>query len=368
MRYSMIMAGGSGTRLWPVSRRGTPKQLIRFIDRADGSEQASLLELAAARLEGLVPRDHQYICTNEAHRASILETVPGTSDERILGEPVGRDTVNAVGFAAAVFSSFDPDAVFAVLTADHLIRPVETFHKAIKTGFELVEADPTRLVTFGIKPTFPATGFGYIEQADEIEGTDGLGFRVARFVEKPDEETAREYVESGRFFWNSGMFVFHARSFMELLERYRPDSAAGLARIGQAWGTPSRTDVLNDVYPTLPKISVDYAVMEPASSDERVSICGVRMDVEWLDVGSWPAYGKTLTPDRDGNRIAGPGSVVALDCRDNLVVTSGSDHTVAMLGCEGLIVVHTPDATLIMPQERAEDLKRLHERVSDDLK
>ena len=364
----MIMAGGSGTRLWPVSRKGTPKQLIRFIDRGDGS-QASLLEIAAERLDGLLPPENRYICTNEAHRQRILETVAGFDDEHILGEPVGRDTVNAVGFAAAVFGLDDPDAVFAVLTADHLITPKEVFHKAIETGFGLVEADPSRIVTFGIKPTHAATGFGYIEQADGIDGTDGLGFEVARFVEKPDRETAQGYLESGRFFWNAGMFVFHARSFMELLGKYAPESKAGLERIAAAWKTDDRQKVLEDVYPELPKISVDYAIMEPASRDDSVHICGVRMDVDWLDVGSWPAYGETLTPDPDGNRVSGPGSLVSVDSRENLVVTSGdSPHTVALLGCEGLIVVQTPDATLVMPAERAEELKRLHEHVPDALK
>lgn len=369
MRYAMIMAGGSGTRLWPMSRRGTPKQLIQFIDRPDGSGQGSLLEFAAARLDGLIPPDRQFICTNESHRSTILDTVPGWSHERILGEPVGRDTVNAVGFAASVFASMDPDAVFAVLTADHLIKPVQTFHKAMETGFELVEADATRLVTFGIKPTFAATGFGYIEQGRSIDKTSGLGFDVARFVEKPDQETAEGYVSSGRFFWNSGMFVFHARGFMGLLERYRPDSHAGLAQIGHAWNTPKRHAVLQDVYPVLPKISVDYAIMEPASSDDQVSICGVRMDIDWLDVGSWPAFGETVDADHEGNRIAGTESVVSVDASNNLVVSSGKgDHTIAMLGCENLIVVHTPDATLIMPKGKAQDLKRLHEHVRDELK
>lgn len=369
MRYAMIMAGGSGTRLWPMSRRGTPKQLIRFIHRPDGPGLASLLELAAGRLEGLVPPERQFICTNEAHRATILETVPGWTDERILGEPVGRDTVNAVGFAASVFASMDPDAVFAVLTADHLIKPVQTFHRAMEVGFELVEADASRLVTFGIKPTHPATGFGYIEQGPPIEHTDDLGFHVARFVEKPDQETAQQYVSSGRFFWNAGMFVFHARAFMDLLARYRPDSHAGLAQIGPAWKTPQRQAVLQDVYPALPKISVDYAIMEPASRDDRVSICGVRMDVEWLDVGSWPAFGQTIEPDADGNRITGTERVVSLEAKNSLIVSSGKgEHTLALLGCEDLIVVHTPDATLIMPKDRAQDLKRLHERVPDELR
>jgi mannose-1-phosphate guanylyltransferase len=369
MRYAMIMAGGSGTRLWPVSRQGLPKQLIRFIDRPGRIEAASLLELSAERLEGLVERDHRFICTGEAFRDAIRQRLPDFGDEQILGEPMGRDTVNAVGLTAAVLAGRDPEAVFAVLTADHLIEPIEVFHRAVETGFALVEADASRLVTFGIKPTFAATGFGYVEQAADLSGTNGLGFGVARFVEKPGLPDATRYVESGRFFWNAGMFVFHARTFLRLLEQHAPDNSAGLARIAAAWDTPSREAVLNEVYPTLPKISVDYAIMEPASSDASVSICGVRMDVQWLDVGSWPAYGETIEPDEDDNRVSGPGRAIFEDSRSNLVVTSGgSAHTVSLLGCEGLIVVQTPDATLVMPRERAQDLKKLHEQVPPNLK
>ncbi len=367
MRYAMIMAGGSGTRLWPMSRAGEPKQLIRFMRRPGGGEPVSLLELAAERLGDLVPADRQYICTGEGYREIIRERLPGFTDERILGEPVPRDTVNAVGFAAAVFGKADPDAVFAVLTADHLIRPQETFTRAVDVGFSLVEKDPTQLVSFGIKPTYPATGFGYIEDGGEIAGTDGLGFRVARFVEKPPLDKAREYLASGTFSWNAGMFVFHAGTFMEMLARHKPESFEGLMKIRDAWETEHQRRVLEEVYPTLPKVSVDYAVMEPAAGDPAVSLAGVRMDVEWLDVGSWPSYGETIEPDAAGNRVVGGGSALH-DSRGNLIVSSSDSHTVALLGCEDLIVVHTPAATLVMPRDRAQDLKKLHAELPDDLK
>lgn len=367
MRYAMIMAGGSGTRLWPMSRADEPKQLIRFIPRPGTGEAVSLLELAAERLEGLVPENHRYICTGESHRAMIRDRLPGFTDDRILGEPMPRDTVNAVGFGAAVFSKLDPDAVFAVLTADHLIRPQDTFIHAIDVGFSIVENDPSQLVSFGIKPTYPATGFGYIENGGELPGTDGLGFKVERFVEKPPLDRAREYVASGRFSWNAGMFIFHARTFMNLLARHKPESHAGLTRIAEAWSTPQQNAVIEKVYPTLPKISVDYAVMEPAANDPEVSLAGVRMDVEWLDVGSWPSYGKTLQADHYGNRTSG-GPVAFHEARNNLVVSSSESHTVALLGCDDLIVIHTPAATLVMPRHRAEDLKKLHAELPDVLK
>lgn len=373
MRHAMIMAGGAGTRLWPMSRAAMPKQLIRFVFREGASEPCSLLELAAGRLEGLVPPERRVICTGERYRGEIERVLPEFAGERILGEPEGRDTINAVGFGAAVFGSSDPEAVFAVLTADHIIEPDGVFREAMEAGFRLVEADPRRLVTFAIRPTFPATGYGYVRRGDRMEGFGGRAFEVREFKEKPDEETARRYVESGEYGWNSGMFVFSARTVMDLLRRHAPANAAGLERIGAAWGTPERARVLGEVYPTLPKTSVDYGIMEPASRDGSVAICAVEMDLRWLDVGSWPAYAETLTPDASGNRVRGSGEAVLVDSRENLVVTGGSardgrGHTVALVGCEGLIVVHTDDATLIMPAERAQDVKRAQERVRDGLK
>lgn len=371
MRYAMIMAGGSGTRLWPVSREGQPKQLVPFIhgvDREGGrAGPVSLLQIAADRLEGLVPQERRYICAAERHRAEILDAVPGFDDDRILGEPVPRDTVNAVGFGAAVFGKLHPDAVFAVLTADHIIRPREVFLKAMNVGFDLVEEDPSRLVSLGVTPTEPATGFGYIERREPIDGTHGLGFTVERFVEKPPRERAEEYLASGRFFWNAGMFVFSAKTLMAMLYRHRPDTHAGMLKIREAWGTPTQHQTLDAVYPRLPKISVDYAIMEPGSSDPDVTLCGVEMDAEWLDVGSWPSYGETIAPDGEGNRAAGA-RLFSHDSRGNVVVGSEDAHAVALVGCEGLIVVHTPRATLVMPKERAQDLKKLHAELPDDLR
>lgn len=367
----MIMAGGQGTRLWPMSRQHLPKQLLPFIQRPHdppGAPLRSLLELAADRLTSLLPQDRQYICTGERYRELIRRGLPQFDDAHILGEPEGRDTVNAVGFAAAVFERIDPDAVFAVLTADHIIEPDDVFRRVMDIGFRLVENDPSRLVTFSITPTYPATGFGYVERGERIEEADSA-WRVKKFVEKPDARRAAEYVASGRFGWNSGMFVFHAGTLMKCLSRFKPESAAGLGLIQRAWGTPTYTKVLNEVYPTLPRISIDYAVMEPASMQDDLMICAVDMNVRWLDVGSWPSYAETLRPDDDGNRVSGRARTFIVNGKQNLVVSGESgEHTIALLGCEGLTIVHTPDATLIMPSEKAQDLKDLHKLLPNGLK
>lgn len=384
MRYAMIMAGGAGTRLWPMSRNQRPKQLLPLLPGArPGDPARSLLEVAAGRMEGLVPVERRYICTSESFRAQIKATLPDFSDDRILGEPCGRDTVNAVGFGAAVFAKLHKDAVFCVLTADHLISPEETFRQRAELAFRLVEQDPHRLVTFSIKPTYAATGFGYVERGPAIHGVSdekgrdigrGVAYRVSRFVEKPDLPRAQAYFESGHFGWNSGMFVFHAGTFLECLKRYKPESHEGLVKIQAAWGSTDQQRVIEDVYPTLPRISVDYAVMEPASreKDQSVSVCTVSTDVSWLDVGSWPSYGETLKADTDGNRrgaaAAGDHAAVLLDCRDTLVVSDDPSHTVTALGMRDVIIVHTKDATLVMPRSQAEALKKLHGLVGTELK
>lgn len=381
MRYAMIMAGGAGTRLWPMSRKGKPKQLLKFIEQQGDSEPRSLLDIAAQRLEGLIDQPQRYICTAEGYRAAIREALPQFDDAHILGEPMGRDTVNAVGFAAAVFAKQDPDASFAVLTADHIIQPWDKFRSLIDLGFRLVEQDPSRLVTFSIKPTYPATGFGYVERGTPLSGIaggDGLCFRVQRFIEKPDLPRAKAYVESGFFGWNSGMFVWKAGTVLSALKQFKPESYEGLTRIQEAWGTERQQAVLAEVYPTLPKTSVDYAIMEPAAKAKGggFAVCTVLMDLKWLDVGSWPSYGQTMDGDKQNNRVAfsrgaaegRAGKSVVEGGSGNLIVNPVAGHTVALLGCKDLIVVHTPDATLVMPKDAAEQLKELHGKVEEGLR
>jgi len=361
MRYAMIMAGGSGTRLWPMSTKGQPKQLIPFI------QGRSLIQLAVDRLEGLVPVDQRCICAGEGHKQAILAGVEGVRPERFIGEPTGRDTVNAVGLVAAVLAERDPDATIAVFTADHLIRPVDRFQETVAHGYALAEARPETLVTFGIRPTDPATGYGYLQLGEPIEGEFGGARVVEQFKEKPDAETAQRYLDAGaeRYLWNSGMFVWKAATLLECIRRFAPENHEGLSRIAKAWGTAKQREVIEAVYPALPKNSVDFAIMEPASGDDRVGVATVPMDVQWLDVGSWEAFAETLTPDDRRNAISAERTAM-LDTENTVIASNDPDHLIATIGVENLVIVHTPHATLICDRDHAQRVKEMQQQVARD--
>jgi mannose-1-phosphate guanylyltransferase len=358
MRYALIIAGGSGTRLWPMSTRGLPKQLIPFIDGK------SLLQIAMERLRGLVPEEQVYICAGESQKQAMLDRLPGLSPDRFIGEPCGRDTLNAVGLGSAVLGRNDENAIVAVFTADHLITPADEFRKIVEKGYVLAEEQPNTLVTFGITPTHPATGYGYLQLGEPT--ACGNALVVSEYKEKPDLETATRYHQAGpeKYLWNSGMFVWRSSALMDCIRRFVPDNYPGISEVVDAWDSAARDEVLSRTYPTLPKISVDYAVMEPASRDHRARVVAVPMPLSWLDVGSWPTFATAMPNDEAGNTACGCKSLL-LDSRNTLVASSDPNHLITTIGCEDLVVIHTPNATLVCRADQAEKIKELHKQVGE---
>jgi mannose-1-phosphate guanylyltransferase len=354
MRYAVIIAGGSGTRLWPLSRENEPKQLLPLIGGR------SLLELAYQRLETVVAPGNRLICAAEAHRSRIVKLL-GLEKRQYLGEPEGRDTLPALALSAAVIARKDSDAVIGVFTADHLIEPVERFRALVNNGFETVEGRPEALVTFGITPTYPATAYGYLELGEAV----AQGVHAVRgFKEKPDRITARRYVQRGpgRYLWNSGMFVWKAATFLACLERLAPEVGRAVRGIAEAWGSSVGPAVLKESYPKLRKISVDYAIMEPVSRDPDIPVLAIPMDLDWRDIGSWSSYAEACPQDADGN-AAPSGRSVLVDAAGLLLSSSDPEHLIAVVGCQDLIVVHTDNATLVCPKDRAQEIKDLQGRI-----
>ncbi|SFL92864.1 mannose-1-phosphate guanylyltransferase [Geodermatophilus ruber] len=353
MRHAVIMAGGSGTRLWPLSRAARPKQLLDVV-ADEGGGAHSLLTEAFERLRAVLPIERIWVCTAARYGEQVRAALPELGADRLILEPTARDTANAVGLAAALVADVDPDAELAVVSADHVIRPVERFVAALGTAYDVLAVRPHALVTLGITPTAPATGFGYVQRGAPAEVPGAA--EAASFQEKPDRATAEAYLASGEYLWNSGMFVWRAQTVLHALAEHLPESAAGLKRVVAVPAGPERDAVLAEVFPSLPKISVDYAVLEPAAAEPgRVLV--VDLDVDWLDVGSWPALAGTLEGDGAGNALRG--LTVLLDSARNVVLSDDPEHLVALVGVRDSVVVHTADVTLVCPIGDAERVKQL---------
>jgi len=357
MRHAVILAGGAGTRLWPMSRRARPKQIIPFM------EGRSLLEEAFNRLDGLVDKEKRKICAGQDHRDAVAEALPDFSPEAYIGEPCGRDTLSALALSTAVIRQEDPDAVIAVFTSDHIIKPEDSFRSIIDRGYQIVEESAGTIVTFGIEPSGPATGFGYLELgSSHISGSK----KVTRFREKPDSEKAQEFFDLGpeKYLWNSGMFIWNAAQFLDCVKQYESEVFQGISKIAEAWYSEGRQAVLEKIYPELKKISVDYAVMEPASADPGVTVAALSMPLFWKDIGSWTAFSGILKPDSMGNTVSA-GSSLLMDSSNTLIYSSDDDHLIACLGCSDLMIIHSGNATLICPKSRDQDIKKLHREAGE---
>ena len=338
--YAVIMAGGSGTRFWPLSRRKHPKQLLELFRRG------SLLEQTIARIRPVIPPERTFVFTSELVRREVIRKLRGVAKEQIVAEPVGRNTAPTVAVAASVVLRHDPEGLMVILPSDHVITRPEAFRRVLRAGCQ-VAAVEGRSVVIGLKPTRPETGYGYVRRGAATGRWDGQQvFEVKKFTEKPSLAVARRYVAAGRYFWNGGMFIWRASTLLANLGRFQPEMARLLHRIVAAGGAQSRA-AMRRLFPGFEKISVDYALMEKISN-----IYVVAADVGWSDVGSWEVIHELSPKDRDGN--VRPRRSVCLDARDNMIASP--TKFVVALGVRDLVIVETSDALLVCARGRSQDV------------
>ena len=352
MLYAVIMAGGVGTRFWPASRSLLPKQLLDLV----GGQ--SMIQATVARLRQLVPSERVLIVTNVRLVDAIANQLPELSETSVLAEPCKRDTAPCIGLAAIHISSCDEDAIMVVMPSDHVIHTDDQFRQAISGAVELVRQRPGRLVTFGIRPTYAAESFGYIERGEALSdaATDGT-YVVRRFREKPDADVARRYLESGDYYWNSGIFVWRAGAILDELRRHEPEMYEHLVSIAEAAGSAHYQQVLEREFAAIDGKSIDYAVMEHA---EEVVV--VEAPFQWDDVGSWQSIARLRGTDQYGNTVVGNHLGVRTS---GTIIRTGEDHLVVTLGLQDCIVVHTEDATLVASKHDEESVRQVVKQLAE---
>ncbi len=351
MFHAMIMAGGGGTRFWPRSRNARPKQFLSF------AGDRTLLQSTADRIAAVIPPARTWVITGAAYTAESAEQLPDVPANHVVGEPFRRDTAPCVALGAALIAKDDPDATIIVMPADHLIEPLAEFHRAALAAEQFANEFPDALFTFGIPPTFPSTGYGYIHRGEAAGERNGVKVsRVREFKEKPSADVAEQFVASGNYEWNSGIFVWKAKTILKQIQANRPDIHDACVRIAAAWDTPTRDEVFRKEYEGIKGISIDFAVME--SAPLRMVL---RAPYKWDDVGSWLALERHNPQDAGGNTVQG--RHVGIDTT-GCVIAAQPGHLIATLGVSDLVIIQAGDATLVT---RKQDEGRVKEIV-DKLK
>lgn len=345
-KTALIMAGGRGERFWPKSRKSLPKQFLSLTE--DGK---TMIQLTIERIRPLVRMEDIFISTNRVYRELVLEQLPEILPENILCEPVGRNTAPCIGLAAVHMAKRYDDALMIVLPSDHLIKYNQMFLNVLKEGCGIAQK-AANLVTIGITPDYPETGYGYIKFRPEE--SDGNAYAVERFVEKPDVETAKEYLETEEYLWNSGMYVWKVSTIMDNIRTALPDLYEGLVKIGETLGTEKQEMVLEKVFPEFESVSIDYGIMEKAQN--IFILPGV---FGWDDVGSWLAVDRIRKSNENGNVVSG--NIITIHSKNNII--QGGKKLIAAVGLEGLIIVDTEDATLICEKGSAPDIKMVLENL-----
>ena len=347
--FAIVMAGGAGTRLWPLSRRGTPKQLLAL------TGDTSLLQQTVARLGTLLKPHDIYVITSQAHVRATQEQLPHLPPDNVLGEPLARSTAVAAGLAT-VLARRESDEVALVLPADHFVADEGAFAEALREASRAAERG--YLVTLGVVPTHPATGYGYIRAGTAFHASSPAA-TVEAFVEKPDEKTAKRFLAEGRHFWNAGIFVWRVYAFRQAVERFQPQLASALDRIGQVHRTPGWMTQVREILEPVPAITIDVGIAEPAAAEGRMAV--VPLDAGWSDIGSWSSLLEALSAASGADLVA---SGRHLDRDSHRVLVHAGERLVVTVGLEDVIIVDTPDALLVCHRDRAEEIKPVLDEIA----
>ncbi|HBF23042.1 MAG TPA: mannose-1-phosphate guanylyltransferase [Planctomycetes bacterium] len=353
MLHAVVMAGGAGTTFWPESRVSKPKQLLSL------TGEKPMIAETLSRLRPLIPPERTWVVCAQAQAKGIQEACPELNSKNLIVEPCRRDTAACAGLAALIISSQDPEAVLAMLPADHEITPPQAFQDALETGASIARKSGA-LVTFGIKPTRPATGYGYIRRGEILEeAKSGRFWAVDRFTEKPNSNLAQEFLADSSYFWNSGIFAWEAKTLLAQIETHLPRLSAGLETLRSCLAEGNLSESLASLYPTLPSISLDYGILEKA---ENVIVMEASFD--WSDLGSWDSLWEEAEKDEKGNAAVLPdGGALIAQNSSGVLAYSSDEQTIALLGVHDLVVVRTPDVVLVAQRDRVEEVKDLVEKM-----
>ena len=353
MLHAVIMAGGSGTRFWPASTKDRPKQLLPL------AGERTMIQSTVARLGEMIPPERVMIVTNERLVEPIAAQLPELPRASILGEPARRDTAPCIGLAAIQLQQSDPEAIMAVMPADHVISPDESFQQAIQQAADLIAESPQRIVTFGIRPSHPAENFGYVERGEKLAGENKSGaYQVKSFREKPDRATAEQYLASGDYYWNAGIFVWKAAHIMDELSAYEPELFAHLQRIAAATGTDEYSVVLRREFTAIDGKSIDYAVMERAND-----VVVIEAPFQWDDLGTWQSMARLRGTDEVGNTVVAPRHV-GLNTSGSIISADG-DHLIATVGVKDLIIVQVDNVTLVANKHDEESIREVVKQLNE---
>lgn len=355
MLYAVIVAGGQGTRLWPVSRKNSPKQLRPFMDGE------TMLQKTYKRMANIVQKENIFLITNGAYADEFKQQLDNIQDDHLILEPVGRSTAAAVGLAAAVLAKHDPQAIMVNAWADHFIKNEDEYRQKIADAIVLLEEHPDMLIDIVAEPEYAATGFGYLEAGQKLgeQGSSTL-YHVMRFVEKPELAVAEEYLKAGNFYWNTAMFVWRVDTILALYKEHMPEMYEGLMKIQAAWGTPEQEIVLNEVFPELEAIAIDYAIFEKT---DKIAL--IPANLGWRDVGTWHAVHDILSKvDEEG--LIQKGRVRAIDTTDALIFNEHEGKLIAVVGMSDVVIVDTKDALLVMKKSKDQDIKKILKQLEEE--